>query len=89
MFMSIFPGTRRQARLGHAQAIVRRGEPVQFQWWVSIFEPQSNRNSPPLAERRALTGLRDDERMPVICPTCQRAFEALSVARDLSPVCSS
>ena len=24
------------ARFGHAQAIVRRGDPVQFQWWVRI-----------------------------------------------------
>jgi len=31
MFMSGFPGTRAaSARFGHAQAIVRRGEPVQI-----------------------------------------------------------
>jgi hypothetical protein len=31
----------RQARFGHAQAIVRRGEAVQFQWWGEDLEPQS------------------------------------------------
>jgi len=36
--MSIFPGTRAaSARFGHAQAIVPRDEPVQFQWRVRIF----------------------------------------------------
>jgi hypothetical protein len=41
-------------------------------------EPQSDRNSPLLAKRRAFTTLRDDERMAVICPTCQVACEALA-----------
>src|SRR5215510_11408867 len=41
VFMWRFPGTRAaSARSGHAQAIVRRGKPVQFQWWVRIL-PQS------------------------------------------------
>jgi hypothetical protein len=45
--MSIFPGTRAaSARFGHAQAIVRRGEPVQFQLWVRIFRPQSATDAP-------------------------------------------
>jgi hypothetical protein len=39
--MSISPGRRAEsAQFSHAQAIVRRGEPVQFQWWGE-FEPQS------------------------------------------------
>jgi len=27
---------RRNAQVSHGQAIVRRGEPVQFQWWVRM-----------------------------------------------------
>jgi hypothetical protein len=47
--MSILPGTRAEsARFGRVQAIVRRREPVQFQWWVKDFEPQSQQNSPHL-----------------------------------------
>src|ERR1700688_1303025 len=33
-----------------------------------------------IAERRAFTGLRDGEEMPLICPTCQLAFDASSPA---------
>jgi hypothetical protein len=40
---------------GHAQAIVRRGGPVQFQLGVRIFEPQSRRTRSLLAGRQALT----------------------------------
>jgi hypothetical protein len=39
-------------------------------------EPQSQPARRMVAERRAFTGLRDGEEMPVICPTCQLAFEA-------------
>jgi hypothetical protein len=37
--MSGFLKARRaeSARFGHAQAIVRRGEPVQFQLWVRVL----------------------------------------------------
>jgi len=34
------------------------------------------RKQPLLAGRRVFTRLRDDLRMPVICPTCQLAIEA-------------
>jgi len=44
--MSSFPGTRAtSARFGHAQAIVRRGEPVQFQWWVRVLSRNRNRRA--------------------------------------------
>ena len=33
-------------------------------------------DAPAIAGRRAFTGLRDGEEMPLICPTCQRAFDA-------------
>jgi hypothetical protein len=39
-------------------------------------EPQSQPARRMVAERRAFTGLRDGEEMPLICPTCQLAFEA-------------
>jgi hypothetical protein len=39
-------------------------------------EPQSQPARRMVAERRALTGLRDGEEMPLICPTCQLAFDA-------------
>ena len=68
------------ARFGHALAIVRRGEPVQFQLWVRIFGPQSQPTRPAIAERRAFTGLWDDEGMPLICPTCQLAIRAAAAA---------
>ena len=46
MFMSILSGTRAaSARFGHAQAIVRRGEPVQLQFWVRIFGRNRNRSA--------------------------------------------
>jgi hypothetical protein len=74
--MSRFPGTREaSARFGHAQAIVRCAEAVQFQWWVRIFRPQSDRYAR-YCMATALSGLRDGEEMPLICPTCQLAFEA-------------
>ena len=47
VFMSRFPGRRAaSARFGHAQAIVRRGDPLQFQLWVRIFRLQSRRTRP-------------------------------------------
>jgi hypothetical protein len=39
-------------------------------------EPQSQATRRMVAERRAFRGLRDGEEMPVICPTCQPAFDA-------------
>jgi hypothetical protein len=54
----------KRAPLGHAPAIARRGDLVQFQWWVSIFEPQSDRKGPLQAGRRAFTRLRDGEECP-------------------------
>jgi len=51
--------------------------PRPFLVGVSIFEPQSHGNSPPTdGATGGFAGLRNDEGMPVICPTCQRAFEA-------------
>jgi hypothetical protein len=45
--MSIFPGTRAaSARFGHAQAIVRCGEPVQFSMVGEDFRPQSQPTRP-------------------------------------------
>ena len=45
--MSISPGRRAEsARFGYAQAIARCGEPLQFQWWVRVFEPQLQPTSP-------------------------------------------
>jgi hypothetical protein len=44
--MSGFPGRRAEsARLGYAQAIVSRGEPVQFQLWVRIFGRNRDRRA--------------------------------------------
>jgi len=75
VFMSRFRGTREaSARFGHAQAIVRCAEAVQFQWWVRIFRPQSDRYAR-YCRATALSGLRDGEEMPLICPTCQLAFK--------------
>jgi hypothetical protein len=46
MFMSGFPGRRTEnARFGHAQAIFRRGEPVQFQWWVRVLSRNRDRRA--------------------------------------------
>jgi hypothetical protein len=39
-------------------------------------EPQSQPARRIIAERQAFRGLRDGEKMPLICPTCQLAFEA-------------
>src|SRR6202035_6067050 len=43
-------------------------------------EPQSQPPRHMVAERRAFTGLRDGEEMPLICPTCQLAFEVSTPA---------
>jgi hypothetical protein len=44
--MSGFPGRRVGcARFGHAQAIVRRGEPLQFQWWGEDLSRNRNRRA--------------------------------------------
>ncbi len=70
----------KRARFGHAQAIVRRAEPVQFQSWVRIAGPQSQPTRPLLRGPTGVTGLRDDEGMPLICPTCQVAVRATAAA---------
>jgi hypothetical protein len=44
--MSGFPGRRAEnARFGHAQAIVRRDEPVQFQLWVGVLSRNRDRRA--------------------------------------------
>ena len=75
--MSGFPGAPvASARFGQAQAIARRGEPVHFQRWVRSLS-RNPIGAPAVAERRAgVKGWRDGEEMPLICPTCQLAFEA-------------
>jgi hypothetical protein len=37
-------------------------------------------DAPAGAERREFTGLRDDEEMPLICPTCQIVFRCMHAA---------
>ena len=36
--------------------------------------------APAMAERREFTKLRDDEEMPLICPTCQIVFRCIHAA---------
>jgi hypothetical protein len=72
--MSRFLAGAPEARFGHAQAIVRRGEPVQFSIEGEDFEPKSQTDAPASAERRLFAGFRNNGRMPLICPTCQVAF---------------
>jgi hypothetical protein len=64
---------RRRARFGNAQAIIRRGEPMQLQWWKG-FCLQSRRTARCRAGPWASYKLREDELMPLICPTCQNVF---------------
>jgi hypothetical protein len=52
--MSSFPGAcAASARFGHAQAIVRRGGPVEFQLWVRILS-RNRTDEPAVAGRRDL-----------------------------------
>ena len=62
-----------EARLGHMRAIVRRGDPLQFQFWANNFQRRPRRTRPPLPGRRARAAFRIQRNMPLICPTCQMA----------------
>jgi hypothetical protein len=76
--VDISSGTRivKRARFGKAQAIIRRGEPVQLQLWVRIFCLQSRRRARCWGGPWAFYKLRDDGIVPLICPTCQNVFAA-------------
>jgi hypothetical protein len=58
---------------GHAQAIVRRRDARAISM-VGEGLRRDRSDAPAGAGRRAFTGLRDDEEMPLICPTCQIVF---------------
>jgi hypothetical protein len=73
---AIFPGTRApeargSATRGRSFAAVSR---AQLQLFKRIFG-RNRTEGPAIADGR-LQGLRDDEGMPLICPTCQLFFEA-------------
>jgi hypothetical protein len=63
------------ARFGNAPTIIRCGEPVQLQLFKRIFG--RNRTEEPAIADGRLQGLRDDEGMPLICPTCQLFFRSI------------
>jgi hypothetical protein len=73
--MSKFPGWRARQARGSA---TRRRLFAAVIPAISIvgedFRPQSQTDAPAVAGRRAFTRLRDDEEMPLICPTCQVAL---------------
>jgi hypothetical protein len=66
---------QKRARFGSAQTIIRCGEPVQLQLFKRIFG--RNRTEEPAIADGRLRGLRDDEGMPLICPTCQLFFRSI------------
>jgi hypothetical protein len=73
---AIFPGTRAPEARGSATrrrsfAAVSR---VQLQLFKRIFG--RNRTEEPAIADGRLQGLRDDEGMPLICPTCQLFFRS-------------
>jgi len=65
----------RSARFDNAQTIIRCGEPVQLPLFKRIFG--RNRTEEPAIADGRLQGLRDDEGMPLICPTCQLFFRSI------------
>src|SRR5450631_2414852 len=75
VFTSISPRARiGSTRFGNAQAIIRRGEPVQLQFFGRMFCLQSHRSARCRAGSWAFCKLRDDGIVPLICPTCQNVF---------------
>ena len=78
VFMSRFPWFRPRARQARDLATRGRSPPRwagAISMWVRMLSRNRNRRAAMVAARRAFTGLRDDEEMPVICPTCQLAFD--------------
>ncbi|WP_159012467.1 hypothetical protein [Bradyrhizobium sp. S69] len=74
--MSMFPGTQAaRARPGHARAIARGSERVQFNVGGRIFGGNRKRTRP-LWQADGITDFRNDATMRVICPTGQVAFPA-------------
>src|SRR5436190_22845955 len=67
VFMSRFPGKRGLATRRRSFAAARR---CNFNGGVRILNRNRYRRAR-CCERRAFTGLRNGEEMPVICPTCQ------------------
>ncbi len=70
-------------RLGNAQTTTRCGEPMQVRLWVRVFA-QNHTGQRAIAGPRDFNGLCDDERVPLICPTCQ--VSAQSVHADDRPL---
>ena len=74
VFMSISLGTRRKrARLGNAQAMARCSD-FQLSKGFVCNRDEGRRYSRPIGS------LRDDEIVPLICPTCQVFAESLKVS---------
>jgi hypothetical protein len=84
MFGRYSPASAANARLGRAPAIIRRGEPVQFQ--AGVFFERDRKPARPRRWHDAQARFRNNEEMPLICPTCQAAARAVAAAATLHGV---